>query len=491
MLRLDLAKSNSYADKPLAMTQGDKGYIQPFELSSGGKVLTDKDVDPVNVGLKMLKPDHQYIDIKGAATYADGQFAYPYPDEAAQAPGLLTGFFYVTDGDKLIASTQKFVLTVAPVFADDTKSNSYVQAWDKIYKQLTEALTAALASRDTLDQLASSGQGIIDAKIAELTQSVNDWTTRTLADLTKALADKQAALADALAKANTAAGNADAATQAANAAAQAANALAADIPNNPKYKGQTGATGPVGPVGPQGEKGDTGPQGIQGPVGPKGDKGDTGDGIQLKGSADSVDKLPATGNTAGDTYLVAGHLYIWENDAWTDVGELQGPAGKNGLNVWLYNFDRGPNQINFYWSDLSPETKTDHVPQVGDAVIDKAGNVYQITQSTSTGDALTGGGTASFGDAIINIKGATGPAGPAGKDGTDGKDGTTPDLSGFVTQTDLDGRKYYTADQVTAAINSALTEFKSTLIWSGTQAEYDALTAEQKAQYIALGVVKS
>lgn len=195
----------------------------------------------------------------------------------------------------------------------------------------------------------------------------------------------QQTLSNAVSGANTAAAEA-------NAAAQAAQALANDIPNDPKYrgpqgiqgltgaagpagpigptgaagpkgdkgdKGDTGPTGPVGPqgptgatgetgpkgdtgaTGPRGEKGDTGATGPQGSVGPKGDKGDAGDGIQLKGTVASVDKLPATGNTAGDTYLIAGHLYIWENDAWTDAGELQGPAGKTPYlhTAWSWSSD--------------------------------------------------------------------------------------------------------------------------------------------------------
>lgn len=282
----------------------------------------------------------------------------------------------------------------------------------------------------------------------------------------------QQTLDNAVSGANTAASNA-------NQAAQAAQALANDIPNDPKYRGPQGIQGPVGPTGATGPKGDKGDKGDTGATGPKGDKGDKGDtgatgpvgpvgpigpvgpsgkdgtGIQLKGSAASVDKLPATGNTAGDTYLVQGHLYIWENNTWTDAGQLQGPAGadgKNGLNVWLYNFDRGPNQAFFYWSDLLPETKTDNVPQVGDTVIDKAGNVYQLTQSTNTGNSATGGGVAAYGNVIINIKGATGAP---GKDGTNGKDGTTPDLTPYLKSTDA-ANTYQTPTQVQARVDAKI-----------------------------------
>ncbi|MCI2170693.1 BppU family phage baseplate upper protein [Schleiferilactobacillus perolens] len=499
MLRLDLAKSNSYADKPLAMTQGDKGYTQPFELSSGGKVLTDKDVDPVNVGLKMLKPDHQYIDIKGAATYADGQFAYPYPDEAAQAPGLLTGFFYVTDGDKLIASTQKFILTVAPVFADDTKSNSYVQTWDAIFKQLTEALTAALASRDTLDQLANSGQGIIDAKIAELTKTVNDWTSKTLADLTTALAAKQAAL-DQLNKDSTATYNQIKTFY----ETQKAEWTAAK--SNYDNEAQTQRDGFA-----------------------------TSFTEQLKTALDKVTADAQAQRTALESQFNNTFLKGLQADfdalkaQWTtSLSDLQkaldkATADQTGLDTRITTAQTTLDGILDKVQSIDPDLinagiktakdaadaaqKTADTANAGvGAINSKLGTVPDgstvMAEIAKGGKVQSVNGTAPDAKGNVSItlpsvagmvKSATINGGAIVKADDTGNLALTvpnPDLSGFVTKADLDGRKYYTADQVTAAINTALTEFKSTLIWSGTQAEYDALTAEQKAQYIALGVVK-
>ncbi|QFR23693.1 BppU family phage baseplate upper protein [Schleiferilactobacillus harbinensis] len=364
-----------------------------------------------------------------------GVVTYPVHSQVFAADGIAWFEIYNTGGT-LVDSTQNIVIKVEQDISGTIDNSDYISGLDGIKAQL---------------------QGIVDSAKQILDNAVSG--------------------------ANTAASNA-------NQAAQAAQALANDIPTDPKYKGPKGDTGPAGPQGPQGL---TGPQG---PVGPKGDKGDAGDGIQLKGTVASVDKLPTTGNTAGDTYLVSGHLYVWENNAWTDAGPLQGPAGadgKNGLNVWLYNFDRGPNQVDFYWSDLLPETKKDNVPQVGDTVIDKAGNVYQITQSTNTGVSSTGGGIASYGDEIINIKGATGapgakgdtgdtgapgPTGPAGKSayqvwldaghtgteadylaslkgatGPAGNDGTTPDLTPYLKTADAD-KKYQTKTQVQAQVDA-------------------------------------
>ena len=236
------------------------------------------------------------------------------------------------------------------------------------------------------------------------------------AQLQSIVDSSQQTLDNAVSGANTAATTA-------NQAAQAAQALVDDIPNDPKYKGPQGDMGPTGPVGPQGptgatgatgpkgdtgatgpqgEKGDTGATGPQGPVGPQGQKGDTGDGIQLKGSADSVNDLPTANNTDGDTYLVNGHLYVWENNSWVDAGELQGPAGESAYQVWL-----------------------------------DAGN------------------TGTEADFLASLKGATGPAGKDGADGKDGKDGTTPDLSPYLKSADA-AATYQTASQVQAAVDAKI-----------------------------------
>lgn len=397
-----------------------------------------------------------------------GVVTYPVHSQVFAADGI--GWFEIySNAVTLIDSTQNIVIKVEQDISGTIDNSDYISGLDGIKAQL---------------------QGIVNSA--------------------------QQTLDNAVSGANTAATTA-------NTAAQQAQELVNDIPNDPKYRGpqgvqgpvgQTGATGPQGDKGDKGDKGDTGatgpvgpqgPQGLtgpQGPVGPKGDKGDAGDGIQLKGTVASVDKLPTTGNTAGDTYLVSGHLYIWENNSWVDAGELQGPAGadgKNGLNVWLYNFDRGPNQTDSYWSDLSPKTKTDNVPQVGDAVIDKTGNVYQITKSTNTGVSSTGGGIFSYGDEIINIKGATGPAGPQGPQGIQGpagatgatgpagKDGTTPDLTPYLKSTEA-AATYQTPTQVQAAIDTKLsTVGVDKLIADGT----DLNTLTNPGNYRRIGSVNA
>lgn len=97
-------------------------------------------------------------------------------------------------------------------------------------------------------------------------------------------------------------------------------------------KGDTGATGAKGEQGPKGDTGDTGATGDTGPAGAKGDTGATGTGITIKGSYDTYEELihdHPTGNV-GDSYLVNGSLYVWNGNAWQNVGNIKGEKGDTG-----------------------------------------------------------------------------------------------------------------------------------------------------------------
>lgn len=61
----------------------------------------------------------------------------------------------------------------------------------------------------------------------------------------------------------------------------------------------------------------------------KGPKGDTGQGLEIKGKVDTTSQLPAKASE-GDGYLVGEELYVWTNGAWKDCGSLQGPQGIKG-----------------------------------------------------------------------------------------------------------------------------------------------------------------
>lgn len=71
------------------------------------------------------------------------------------------------------------------------------------------------------------------------------------------------------------------------------------------------------------EKGDTGDTSV------KGETGATGVGLTIKGSYDSYEELIAehpTGNN-GDSYLVNESLYVWNGNAWENVGNIKGDIG--------------------------------------------------------------------------------------------------------------------------------------------------------------------
>ncbi len=73
---------------------------------------------------------------------------------------------------------------------------------------------------------------------------------------------------------------------------------------------------------------------LAGLKGEKGDKGDQGTGVTILGSYDTESALKAAHPTGelGDSYLVAGALYVWSEtkNAWDNVGNIQGPKGDPG-----------------------------------------------------------------------------------------------------------------------------------------------------------------
>lgn len=73
-------------------------------------------------------------------------------------------------------------------------------------------------------------------------------------------------------------------------------------------------TGPQGEQGIQGEVGDTGPQGV---------------GLTILDNLTDESELPESGS-AGDAYLINGHIWTWSGTAWVDGGLIQGPKGETG-----------------------------------------------------------------------------------------------------------------------------------------------------------------
>ena len=179
-------------------------------------------------------------------------------------------------------------------------------------------------------------------------------------------------------------------------------------------KGDTGETGQKGEKGPKGDTGDTGATGATGSAGPKGDTGATGTGITIKGSYNSYGELihyHPTGN-AGDSYLVNGALYVWNGNAWENVGNIKGEKGDTGKA--------------FEYSDFTPEQLASLKGDKGDT-----GDTGVKGDTGNTGDKGDTGATGSKGD-----KGDTGPKGDTGV-GSDEESGWKLPVDEILTTTNL------------------------------------------------------
>lgn len=160
--------------------------------------------------------------------------------------------------------------------------------------------------------------------------------------------------------------------------------------------GLRGATGTIGTTGATGATGPTGPQGATGigATGATGPAGATGTGIRLKGSVATTLDLPLVGNTIGDLYIVIadGDGYAWSGAQWTNVGQIQGPAGPTGATG--------------IQGSTGPQGTTGSTGLTG-----------------STGSTGASGPVGATG--VIGTTGATGATGPTGIQGATGQIGLT------------------------------------------------------------------
>lgn len=62
----------------------------------------------------------------------------------------------------------------------------------------------------------------------------------------------------------------------------------------------------------------------------------TGQGVIIKGTLDSTDDLPTSGNEIGDGWVIDGFLWVWNGSEWVNVGKVQGMDG----NYYEYRFAR-------------------------------------------------------------------------------------------------------------------------------------------------------
>lgn len=70
-------------------------------------------------------------------------------------------------------------------------------------------------------------------------------------------------------------------------------------------------------------------------------RGADGTSVTIKGTVTSVSELPTTGNTAGDSYLLDGYLYVWDGTTWQNVGQIKGDNGTSSYLHLKYSDDGG------------------------------------------------------------------------------------------------------------------------------------------------------
>jgi len=171
-------------------------------------------------------------------------------------------------------------------------------------------------------------------------------------------------------------------------------------------------------------------------------KGSDGNSVNILGSFNSLDELKAahpTGNI-GDAYIIQGNMYVWsvENNTWTDVGNIQGPAGADGqegksaYQVWLDAGNTGTEED--YLASLKGEQGiqgatgkdgTSYYFYVRYS-INSNGNPMTVAPTDASkymGVASTSSSTAPTSYSAYTwtlIKGADGQNGSKGQDGADG-----------------------------------------------------------------------
>ena len=183
-------------------------------------------------------------------------------------------------------------------------------------------------------------------------------------------------------------------------------------------KGETGATGAKGETGVKGDTGDTGPAGARGQTGPKGDTGATGVGTLIKGSYNTYEELIATHPTgnATDSYLVNGSLYVWNGNAWENVGNIKGDKGDAGATGEKGNTgDKGDT------GDTGPQGIKGDTGATG-----VKGDTGDKGDTGATGVKRDAGDTGPKGDTgDTGVKGDTGATGATGDTGPKGDTGNT------------------------------------------------------------------
>lgn len=181
-------------------------------------------------------------------------------------------------------------------------------------------------------------------------------------------------------------------------------------------QGEQGIQGIQGEPGPAGPTGPTGPQGAKGEKGDKGEKGADGNSFRITDVYATLTALETafpTGNENAYKVEADNEIYIWSEsrNAWTSVGQLQGPKGDKG--------DKG---------DQGPKGDTGATgaqgPQGVQGVPGEKGDKGEQGEKGDPGETGPQGVQGVQGEqGIPGEKGETGAQGPEGPQGVQGLQG--------------------------------------------------------------------
>ena len=175
MLELDLQKVTTFVSRPFRLTQGDKGYIQPFHLSVG---FAPYSATADTLCFAGTKPDGQIIEVEAEPSRfsKDGDtWFFSLPDEVAQAIGTFEAYFYVKKGNSVVASTTKFAYEVGAKFGDDEASNSYVSVFNSLRDKFNQIIESSRTELNNWTSLNNKAKADLDQLLKDLKTQTDNW----------------------------------------------------------------------------------------------------------------------------------------------------------------------------------------------------------------------------------------------------------------------------------------------------------------------------
>lgn len=169
--------------------------------------------------------------------------------------------------------------------------------------------------------------------------------------------------------------------------------------------------------------------------------GTDGTSVTILGSYNTLAELQAAHPTGslGDAYIVSGDLYVWTGSAWSNVGQIQGPAGSSvtvsaieyaetdggtpSASEWSTTFPSSVDQGDWLWVRTTYSDGSEAVSKTYIGTDGSDGKSVIVSDVTKVGDTTTvtlqtlEGGAVVDEDTLTIVDGQDGPSGTAGKNG--------------------------------------------------------------------------